>query len=204
MDKQEIVKQTKLVFDFLQKLYLEVSYFIKEVEGLLEKEDEEFTIGRPGGYGITTNRSAGLETVNVELWPLRKMAVFFVPKESTQVKGGQTITSIDPKTKVIYLRIVLDGKNISQPLVYTGVLFDFKKKGKTFPEKMEHFMGHIEYHENRVFSNPKSIAYEDGYLSFRGELFTCHLYDLNSSEEIYKKVVVPALKLFRKLSEESQ
>ncbi len=204
MDKQEIVKQTKLVFDFLQKLYLEVSYFIKEVEGLLEKEDEEFTIGRPGGYGITTNRSAGLETVNVELWPLRKMAVFFVPKESTQVKGGQTITSIGPKTKVIYLRIVLDGKNISQPLVYAGVLFDFKKKGKTFPEKMEHFMGHIEYHENRVFSNPKSIAFEDGYLSFKGELFTCHLYDLNSSEEIYKKIVVPALKLFRKLSVESQ
>jgi len=202
MDKQEIVKDTKLAFDFVQKLYLEVSYFIKEVEGLLSREDEEFIIGRPSGYGVTSNRSSGLEANYVGLWPLRKMSVFFVPRSQTLEKGGQTFTSL--QMRVIYLRIVLNGKNISEPVVYSGAIYNFKKKDKSFPEKIEQIMAHIEYRENPVFKNPKTIAYEDGYLSFQGELFTCHLYDLNSSEEIYKKVVMPALKLFRKLSADPQ
>ena len=37
MNKNEIVDQTRLAFDYIQKLYLETSYFIKEVEGLLGK-----------------------------------------------------------------------------------------------------------------------------------------------------------------------
>jgi len=201
MDNQEIIKQTRQVFEFQQKLYLEVSYFIKEIEGLLEKEEEEFVIARPGGYAITSNRSAGLEASNVELWPLRKMAVFFIPKENMQLKGGQTITPVSPKTRIIYLRIILDGKKLLEPVVYAGVLYNFKKKDKEFPEKVEQVMAHIEYHENQVFKDPKAILYKDGYLSFEGELFKQNLYDLDSSEEIYKKVVTPALRLFRKLSQ---
>ena len=197
MNKHEIVEQTKLAYEYLQKLYLETSYFIKEVEGLLGKENEEFIIGRPSGYSITSNRSAGLESGNIELWLLRKMAVFFVPRGSTIEKGGQTNTKIDNKIKVIYLRIVLDAKNISEPVLYSGILYNFITKGKKFPEKIEQIMSHIEYRDAQVFKNPLSIDYADGYLSFNGILFVEKLFDLNSSEEIYNKIVVPALELFR-------
>lgn len=54
MEKAEIVTQTKRAFDFIQKLYLEVSYLFKEVEGLLGETDEHFIIGRLGGYGVYT------------------------------------------------------------------------------------------------------------------------------------------------------
>ncbi len=197
MSKQEIVEQTKLAYEYLQKLYLETSYFIKEVEGLLGKENEEFIIGRPSGYSITTNRSSGLESGNVELWLLRKMAVFFVPKAATIEKVGVTTTKIDDNSKVIYLRIVLDAKGLSEPKVYTGILYNFKAKGKASMEKIEQTMSHMEYRESQVFKNPLSIDYADGYLSFHGKLFAHNLFDLNSSEEIYKKVVAPMLALFR-------
>ena len=198
MNKEEIAAQTKLAFEYLQKLYFETSYFIKEVEGLLGKEDEEFIIGRPSGYGITTNRSAGLESRNVELWSLRKMAVFFVPRGFTLVKGGQTFTKLDSKTKVIYLRIVLEAKGFSEPKVYTGILYDFIEKGKPSMQKFEQLMGHMEYRESQVFKNPLAIDYVDGYLSFRGNLFTENLFDLNSSEDVNKKIVAPTVELFRK------
>jgi len=201
MNKHEIVEQTRLAYDYLQKLYLETSYFIKEVEGLLGKEDEEFVIGRPGGYGITSNRSAGLESGNVEAWLLRKMAVFFVPREATSDRSGLTITRLDEQAKIIYLRIVLDAKGLSEPRVYAGLLYDFKTKGKTSMEKVEQLMGHMEYRESQVFKNPLAIDYEDGYLSFKGKLFAENLFDLNSSEDIYKKVVTPTVELFRKSSE---
>lgn len=56
-------------------------------------------------------------------------------------------------------------------------------------------MGHIEYRETQVIKNPKAIIYEDGHLSFKGDLVKQNLYDLNSSEEIYQKVVTPALNI---------
>ncbi len=197
MNKNEIVDQTRLAFDYIQKLYLETSYFIKEVEGLLGKEDEEFMIGRPGGYAITTSRSSGLESNNVELWLLRKMAVFFVPKDLTVDKAGQTITKFDNKIKVIYLRLVLDSKNLTEPKVYAGILYNFKSKGRTNMEKIEQLIAHMEHKEAQVFKNPLAIDYSDGYLSFHGKLFAQNLFDLNSSEEIYEKIVVPAVELFR-------
>ncbi len=186
-----------MAYEYLQKLYLETSYFIKEIEGLLGKEDEEFIIGRPCGYSITTNRSAGLESVNVESWLLRKMAVFFVPKGATVEKVGVTNTKIDDNSKVIYLRVILDAKGLSEPKIYAGILYNFKAKGKASMEKIEQMMSHIEYREPQVFKNPLSVDYTDGSLSFHGKLFEQNLFDLNSSEEIYKKVIAPALVLFR-------
>lgn len=197
MNKDELVEQTKLAFEYLQKLYLETSYFIKEVEGLLGKEAEEFIIGRPAGYAIASNRSAGLESSSIDLWLLREMAVFFVPRSLTEEKGGQTITPIDNTMKVIYLRIVLDGKDIPAPMVYTGILNHFSTTGKKFPEKIEQLMSHIEYRDAQVFKNPLSIDYADGYVSFQGKLFKQNLFDLNSSEDVYNKIIAPAVKMFR-------
>jgi hypothetical protein len=198
MNKHETIEQTRLAYQHLQKLYFEVSYLIKEIEGLLSKENEEFIIGRPSGYGVATNRSAGLESVNVEFWSMRKMAVFFVPKDATVEKGGQTITKFEQKPKVIYLRIVLDAKGMPEPKIYAGILCDFMGKGKPTMEKVEQLMTHMEYREAQVFKNPHVIDYADGYLSFRGKLFEVNLFDINSSEDAYNKIVVPAVELFRK------
>ena len=120
-DESEIIEQGSLAFDFIQKLYLEVSYLIKEIEGILREEEEKFIIGKPGGYSVSARSSTGLESVNVNLWLLRKFAVFFVPEDKTERKGGQIITRIDENLKVLYLRIVLNDRSVNQPTLYSGV-----------------------------------------------------------------------------------
>ena len=49
MSSQNLIRQTKNAFEYIQKLYLESSYLIKEMEGLLKEEEENFIIGRPSG-----------------------------------------------------------------------------------------------------------------------------------------------------------
>lgn len=196
-DKQELISQTKLAFDFIQKLYLEVSYLIKEIEGLLSQEDEEFVIGRPSGYGVTTRNSTGLEPTNVNWWLYRKLSVFFVPKNITQLNRGQTITRLGPESKILYLRIVLMEKDIQEPVVYFGILKEFEKKRKAGPDKIEQVMGHIEYNANKVFTGEQNIHFEDVDVSFNGLLFSVNLYDINSSQAISEKLLSPALKIYR-------
>jgi hypothetical protein len=194
MNKQELIQQTENAFEFNQKLYFEVSYLIKEVEGLLAEEDEKFEFGRSSGYHISTRSSTGLEPNYVNLWPLRKMAVFFVPEELTQLRQGQTITKFENNPKVIYLRILLDDKELSEPVIYTGVLHNFV--GKRF-KKVEQVMAQIEYHDTKVFTGAKIIAYEDAYIKFNGQIDQKRLYDINTSEEIYEQILKPALKKYR-------
>lgn len=196
-----LVEQTKLAFDFVQKLYLEVSYLVKEVEGLLAEEPEKFIIGRPGGYGVTTRSSTGLETNNVYLWPLRKLSVFFVPEEYTDLKSGQTITRFSTGLKIIHLRIILDDKGIVEPTIYCGVLFGFQKKSSEgkWPDKFEHLMGHFEYNEHKVFQEVDSISYEDAYVRFSGKLNSVGLYTLTDSQKITDLLIAPSLETFRAL-----
>ncbi|MBO8129816.1 MAG: hypothetical protein H0Z39_11595 [Peptococcaceae bacterium] len=199
-EKEEIIRQTALAFDFIQKLYLEVSYLIKEIEGTLQEEDEKFVIGRPAGYGISARSSTGLEANNVNLWLLKKFAVFFVPEERTKLERGQTITELRKDLKVLYLRLVLNDKNIAESTVYSGVLYNIQKKpqGKWI-SKFESIMGHIEYNDNKIFKEPQEIDYEDAYVRLQGELIKNNLYDINDSQTLYDKIVKPSLELYRKL-----
>jgi hypothetical protein len=199
VNKSEIIEQTNLAFDFIQKLYLEVSYLIKEIEGILHEEEEKFIIGRPGGYGITARRSSGLESTNVNLWLLRKFAVFFVPEDKTEVKGGQLITKIDENLKILYLRIVLTGKNINEPAVYSGALYSIQKKPQAkWIGKFENVMGHLEYNDDKIFKNVNKIDYEDAYIKLQGELVKNNLFEINDSETILKRIIKPSLELYRK------
>ncbi len=159
--KEEIIRQTALAFDFIQKLYLEVSYLIKEIEGTLQEEEEKFIIGRPAGYGISARSSTGLESNNVNLWLLKKFAVFFVPEERTKLERGQTITELSKDLKVLYLRIVLNDINIDEPTIYSGVLYNIQKKPQAkWVSKFESIMGHIEYNDDKIFKKPQEIDYE--------------------------------------------
>jgi len=198
MTRSELVKQTKLAFDFIQKLYFEVSYLIKEMEGLFSEEEDPFIICRPSGYSINTRSSNGLDANIVHFWLLRKLSVAFVKPESSPIERGQTITAIQPETKIIYLRIILDDKDIPEPTLYCGVLYDFYKKNHTskWPTKLEQLLTTIEYNEAKVFAHPEAIQYEDLNVRFKGKLFNLPLYDINSSKEIYEKIITPALELY--------
>ena len=163
------------------------------------EEDEKFIIGRPSGYGISARSSTGLESNNVKLWLLKKFAVFFVPEERTDVKGGQTITRIDKHLKVLYLRIVLSDGNINEPAVYSGVLYNIQKKPQTkWIRKFENVMGHVEYRDNKFFKNPEQIDYEDSSIKLQGKLIKTNLFEINDSETILKRIIQPSLKLYRK------
>lgn len=198
-DKKQIIEQTNLAFDFIQRLYLEVSYLIKEVEGILRDEEQRFVIGRPGGYQITARSSLSLESSGVDLWLYRRFAVFFVPEDKTQPQSGVTTTKIDEDLKILYLRIVLNDKSVDQPVVYPGVLYNIVPQPSAKPfQKFEHAMTHLEYQAHKVFANPKTIAYGDGRIKVQGKLLKENLFDINNSEMIMKKIVKPSLELYTK------
>lgn len=198
-NKSEITEQTNLAFDFIEKLYLESSYLIKEIAGILNEEEEKFVIGKPGGYGISTTSSRGLEVNNVRLWLLKKLSVFFVPEEKTVIKGGGTITKIDKDLKILYLRIVFCDKTVKEPTVYSGVLCDIEKKAENiWISKFEQLMTNLEYNEYKVFKDIKKIDYENIYLKVQGELIKNSLFEITDSESIVKKIIKPSLELYRK------
>ena len=198
-NKNEIVEQSNLAFNFVEKLYLESSYLIKEIAGILNEEEEKFVIGKSGGSGISSTSSKGLEPNNVKLWLLKKFSVFFVPKEKIALRGGGTITKIDKDLKILYLRIVLYDKNIKEPTVYSGVLYDIEKKSETeWPSKFEQVMTNLEYNDNKVFKDIQKINYENIYIKIQGELIKNYLFDINDSNLIVEKIINPSLKLFRK------
>lgn len=198
-NKNEIVEQTNLAFDFIEKLYLESSYLIKEIEGILNEEEEKFVIGKPGGYGISLTSSRGLEANNVRTWLLKKFSVFFIPEEKTALKGGGTITKIDKDLKILYLRIVLYDKNIDEPAIYSGVLYNFEKKSMNeYPSKFEQLMAHFEYNEAKIFKDVKKIDYDSVYIKMQGKLIKNNLFDINNSDTIVNKIIKPSLELYRK------
>lgn len=202
MSKKEIIDQTKIAFEFIQKLYLEASYLVKEMEGLLSEENPPFVICRPSGYNISTRSSNGLEAANVNLWVMRKFSVAFGLKESTPTIQGQTRTTLSPDQKIIYVRIVLDDKTITEPMIYSGVLYNFRKKteeGK-WPEKFEQLLTSIEYNEAQVFANPDKIDYQYIKFSLKGRLFSTPLYDIDSSSALLEKIIKPTLKLFEEIN----
>jgi hypothetical protein len=197
--EDQLIDQTKLAFDFLQKLYLEVSYLIKETEGLLYEEEERFVIGKPSGYGISSRSSTGLESNSIGLWLLRKFAVFFVPEDKTTLKKGQTVTPIDENLKVIYLRIVLNDKDLSYPAVYSGVLYNIHQKEHAKRiKKFENMMGHFQYKDPKVFVNFKKIDYEDPTIKCQGAFVRTNLFMISDSESILNKIIRPSLNLYRK------
>ena len=124
IDKSGIIEQTNLAFDFIQKLNLEVSYLIKEVEAMLSEEEERFIIGKPSGYGITSRGSTGLETTNVSLWLLRRFAVCFIPEGETKIQNGQTVTELHDNLRILYLRFFLN-INLSIQASCGELIFNF-------------------------------------------------------------------------------
>ena len=196
MDKIQMNEQTKSAFDFVEKLYSECAYIVKEIEGLLYEEDERFIIGRPSGYSVSSRRSTGLDPQLIIFWMMRSLSVFFVEEEKTTSQKGQTITNLSDYPKVIYLRVVFDDTDLDQPSLQIGVLSDIKGVHKSI-QKFEHLMGQITYSEWRIFGNLPKVDYQDNYAMIKGHLNSHNLFDINSSEDIQEIVIKPVLKLYR-------
>ena len=110
MDKQKAAEQSNLAFEFIEKLYFETSYLIKELEGHLSREKEEFKIGQGSGYAINAYVSKGLESP--DQWINKKLSVFFAPKEDMNFPGGKaTNTILKENLKIIYLNSLARNSN---------------------------------------------------------------------------------------------
>lgn len=199
IEKSNLPEQTKFAFDFIQKLYLEISYMIKEIEGLLYEQEEKFVIGRPAGYGISTKSSTGLESTNVNFWLLRRFTVSFVPEEMTKLERGQTITNVSDRLVILHFRFVLNDKESNPPAIYSGIFHSIKAKAKWI-KKFENSMGHLAYNDEKIFKNFKQVDYEDAQIKVKGEFLKNDLYDINDSEAILNRIIEPSLKLYRKYS----
>ena len=197
-DKAELVKQCSLAFEFIQKLYFEASYLIKEIEGILDQKG--FKIGRPKGYQINTRSSSGLDTWYVNLWLLRKFGVFFAREEQMSLSRGRTTLSFESGAKIIYLRVLLDDDETKEPLIYYGVLYGVKKgQAWKWPAKFENVMQHIEYNDDKIFNKDLSqIDHQDAYIEFKGHLLSMPLFDINDSKIIVNKIIEPSIALFNK------
>lgn len=196
-DNKEITNQIKNAFEFIQKLYNESSYLIKEIEGQLGETEHRFQMLRPSGYSISARSSTGLEPNNVNLWLLRKFAVAFVEQTNTEIKKGQNVTEINDKLRVLYFRIILDDKNQSEPQLIFGVFYEIKQY-KDWVKKFENLLGNFEYVDTKLFAKFPNIDYEDGTFKIKGKFKRVNLLAINSSNELIEKVINPAIRLFEK------
>ncbi|MEE4600620.1 MAG: hypothetical protein V2J65_05025 [Desulfobacteraceae bacterium] len=196
----DIAAQTKAAFDFMEKLYLETSYLVKEIEGILSEEEERFVIGRPGGYHISARSSSGLEANNVKLWMPKKFGIFFVPEEKTKLNGGQTFTNISDDLKLIYLRVVLNDSKAAVPVIYSGIIWDMWKKQSDKINKFEYLMQPIQQKDDRIFANGETVSYEDPSLRLKGRFLRNNLFEMTNSQALVDKIVNPTLDLYRNLT----
>ena len=198
MTKKEIGKQIKNAFEFIQKLFNESSYLIKEIEGQLAESEYRFQILRTSGYAISGRSSNGLEANNVNFWLLRKFGVAFVEETKTEIKKGQNVTEINDDLKVIYIRIVLDDKNESTPQIIFGV-FNTIEKYKSDIKKFENLMGHFEYVDNKMFAKFPMIDYKNTYFRVKGKFKKVNLLDINSSDDLIEKVINPVIIIYEEI-----
>lgn len=193
-----LAEQTNNAFEFVRKLYLEISYLIKETETLLHEENEEFVIGKPSGYSVTTRTSAGLEPTNVDLWLNKTFTVFFCPQSMTDFSAGQTVTPFTKDLKLILLHIKLIEKGMAEPQIFFGAIKDIQCINPAYAKKFEKLMWLFAARSEKIF-NLSDGKYEDSYLSFTRKFNVQNLYDIKNSADIKNKIVEPALKIYRSL-----
>lgn len=196
----DIVTQTKAAYEYLEKLFLETSYLIKEIEGILYDEAEKFVIGRSNGYSISVKMSSSLETNYVKSWLYRKFGVFFVPEEETKLQGGVTTTKLHDELKLIYLRIVLNDSNEIIPSIYSGIIYDIWKKKSDKINKFENLMSSLQVKDEKIFKNPENPDYEDPSLKLKGKFVKNNLFDMRDSNSLVEKIVNPTLELYRSVN----
>jgi len=197
MDKKQLTEQTEAAFDYVEKLYFECAYLIKEIEGLLKAKDEKFIMGQQRGYQISASSSLGLN--NPDQWIYKKLGAYFVPENMIKVIGGRTETSFSKDLKVIYILMVLSGDELRTPKATFAVLSDFKKFTPRFPKLEYVVIPYIDRIWNFIKEQEgtKKKLYKDSFFEFKVNFVTKDLFDINSVQDIEKKLINPGLKKFR-------
>ena len=191
-------RQIKNAFDFIQKLYNESSYLIKEIEGQLAESEYRFQILRTSGYAISGRSSNGLEANNVHFWLLRKFGVAFVEESKTELKSGKNITEINKDLKVVYVRIVLDDVKENTPQLIFGVFHGIEKYG-AWIKKFENLMSTFDYADNKIFMNLPNLDFENINFKIKGKFKKVNLLEINSSDELIEKVIHPIIKIYKSI-----
>jgi len=197
MDKKTMNEQTNLAFEFMNKLNQETSYLIKEIEGTLKKENEEFVIGKVIGYAINAPNSLSLDTP--EYWLANKLGVFFVPKRDETKGKGSTETPLKKDLKIIFLMIVLHDNNFHNPTIVIGTLYDIvstSEKKKKFEDLVNEL---IDDQENVFKTNPEIIDYkEDKWANLKGKFIVKDLFDIKNADDV-QKLIKQVLESYRNL-----
>lgn len=197
MDKKQLNEQTDSALDFIEKLYSECAYLVKEIEGLLRNKEEKFVIGRQRGYQISASSSLGLNSP--DQWMYKKLCAYFVPESMTKVIGGRTETPFGEDLKIIYLLIILSEDKFRTPKIAIGTLREFKKFTRRL-RKVEYFV--IPYMEKiwdlvKENGSVSNRLYKDSQIEFKAKFILRDLFDINSVQDIEKKIINPVLKKFR-------
>ncbi len=188
---QDLAKQTQNAFEFIEKLNFEVSYLIKEIEGLLALEPEQFKILKPSGYAVTAKKSNGLDPVLVEQWLKKNMAVFFGAKNNIR----NSVTSLHEDLKILFTYIQLFQKDIDQPKVYFGMLSDIHSKQNE--NKFEKLAFEFAYRADKFINLESGSVYEDNYCSFKMDVIVEDLFSINNSTDVLEKIAQPMLNIYR-------
>ncbi len=192
MDIKEINEQTKNAFDFIQKLYLETSFLIKEIEGLLSEQEEKFLIVRPSGYQVVASSSNGLDPNLVSYWFYKKLSVFFVPSSMIRLVKGQTETKFSENLKILVYRFVFIDNEIDEPSIFYGFLKNINKTNpeKEMPSKFEHAVSSV---EAKLPIKTGRFDYKDSNIKFDIDLARANLFSINTSEEIVSRLIKPSI-----------
>ncbi|MCD4670743.1 MAG: hypothetical protein K8S14_09895 [Actinomycetia bacterium] len=193
----DIVTQTRNALIFVKKLHTEISYLIKEIEGLLLEEAERFLILKPGGYQVTARTSNGLDSAGVDLWMPKDFTIFFCPEEFIDSNKSTTATYPKENLKILFFQIKLIDNDINEPKIFYGFFDKILFKKEHF-KKVEQMVGDFTYSGNKIFSNPPNIDFQNSYWSFKGKFEQKNLLSINSSKNLKQRIVNPALKLYRK------
>lgn len=191
----DIATQTKHALNFVKKLHFEISFFIKEIEGLLLEEKERFTILKPGGYSVTSRTSSGLDSAGVEFWMPKDFTVFFCTEEFTDSTKGTTTTKFQEGLKILFMHIRLSNHNIDEPKIFFGVLYDIKTKKEDI-KKFENIVWEFSYFASKVLNQKQKINFEDNNCSFKGKYLQKNLLLIQSSSDVKKRIVEPLIKIF--------
>ncbi len=117
----------------------------------------------------------------------------------TKIKGGTTETNIVKGLKIMVLHIKLIDKDIDEPQILCGCIYNIVGKKDT-SKKFENSMWEFAYNGNKIFSKFPSISYEDSTCSFQGDIFREKLFSMRNSDDVVKKLIEPMLSLYRKIS----
>lgn len=192
---KKIEDQTKDAMEYIDRLFYEISYLIKEIEGQLLKHN--FFIGQVNGYQVTSRTSSGLDSTYIQYWMPKTFTVFFNEKKNHEKRGGQTFTKFKRMLKLPLIHIDLSNSISKRPMLYFGVIYNILPKGKGW-SKWEHAMTKFSYEYNSIFENPSNVNFSDNYISFKGEFKSIPLFTINDSQHIDSKIINPLVNMYSK------